>query len=296
MSDYIKSVHTNLVHSSLVHFLRRVLRGGILGLWTLSVALVLTGCSLPISLPTELPVEIPGVPRDLGELQGLLGDLGIPDLSSLSNVPGLEDFGGLQTPVGAIAFQGPVEMALTAGQTIPGTDIRFVSAESGADVAQFEIAGLRAPRRIGDSLDFDGAWPGTNGVTYHLRMRLYRFGNAQWRAAGVQRLVIENVSPQVASGGSDASKQNLRFPHTATTAAGALFAGITFGYAGQDDRGAILTGLPEGEYPYRKLGDSVEWSGMLTPNIPVVYHLRVLYYQNANATIGGVVIVSLPRP
>jgi hypothetical protein len=71
---------------------------------------------------------------------------------------------------------------------------------------------------------------------------------------------------------------------------------MSLGYAWRDERGAELSGLPAGEYPYRKLGDSVEWAGQLTSDIPVVYHLRLLYYQEANATVGGVVIVTLPGP
>jgi hypothetical protein len=203
---------------------------------------------------------------------------------------------GLQTPPGAIAFQGPLELALTAGQTIVGTDIRFVEAESGADAAQFEIAGLVAPRRIGDSLDFDGGWPGINGVSYNLRLRLYQIGNGQVRAAGVQRLVIENIAPQEANVDVESGGHILRFPHSVTAEPGESFAGMALGYAGQESRGATLTGLPDGEYPYRKLGDSVEWQGYLAPNIAVVYHLRLLYYQDANATVGGVAVVSLPGP
>jgi hypothetical protein len=247
-----------------------------------------------LPLPTQLPVEIPGVPRDLGELQGLLGELGVPDLSELSNVPGLESLGTLQTPPGAIAFQGPLEMGLSAGQSVPGTDIRLVGAEAGADAAQFEIAGLRAPRRLGDSLDFDGAWPGIGGVSYQVRLRVYQISNGEVRAAGVQRVVIENITPQVAAVAPSPNLYELSFPHSVTSSAGQSFAGTTLGYGGQETRGAILTGLPEGEYPYRKLGDSVEWAGLLTPNIPVVYHLRMLYYQEANATVGGVVVLSLP--
>jgi hypothetical protein len=260
------------------------------------VALMAAGCALPLPIPTELPVEIPGVPRDLSELEGLLGDLGIPDLSQLGNVPGLESLGGLQTPPGAITFQGPLDLPLAAGDTIPGTDIRFVGAESGADAAQFEIAGLRAPRRIGDSLDYDGAWPGTTGVTYHLRLRLYQIGNGQARAAGVQRLVIENIAPHEANVNIEGGSHTLRFPHSVTANAGDQFAGMTLSYTGQDDRGATLQGMAEGEYPYRKLGDSVKWAGRLTPAVSVVYDLRLLYYQEANATVGGVAIVSLPGP
>jgi hypothetical protein len=222
-----------------------------------------------------------------------MGELGIPDLSTLGNVPGLDVLSSLQTPVGAIAFQGPVEMVLRAGQKIPGTDIAFVDLAS-ADEARFEINGLAAPRRLGDSLDFDGTWPGISGVTYHLRLRIYRITDGQVRAAGVQRLVVEDVRPQVANVETSSDRHVLRFPHTVTSAAGGEFPGMTLGYRGQDARGATLSGLPEGEYPYRKIGDSIEWAGRLTPNLPVEYHLRLLYYQEASATVGGVVVVSLP--
>jgi hypothetical protein len=236
------------------------------------------------------------MPSNWDDIQSLMGDLGLPDLSTLGNVPGLEALSGLQTPAGAIAFQGPVEMALATGQSIPGTDILFVGSAAGDDAAQFEINGLRAPRRLGDSLDFDGAWPGMNGVSYHLRLRVYHLGAGQVRAAGVQRLVIENVHPQAAAVETAPGSHVMRFPHSVTTAPGTLFPGMTLGYSGQDERGAILTGLAEGEYPYRKIGDSVEWTGRLTPDLAVEYHLRLLYYQEANATLGGVVDVSLPGP
>ena len=273
--------------------LHKILHVMLIGL----VTLIVTGCNIPVPGVGQLPVEIPGVPTDLGDLAGLLGDLGIPDLSSFANVPGLEAFGGLQTPPGAISFQGPVEMSIGAGQPIPATDIRLISAESGADAAQFEIAGLRAPRRLGDSLDFDGAWPGISGVSYQLRLRVYQIGNGEVRAAGVHRFVIENIAPQMANVDvENAGGTTFSFPHTVTSNAGELFPGMTLGYSGQEDRGANLRGLPEGEYPYRKMGDSVEWAGLLTPNIPVVYHLRLLYYQDANATVGGVVTISLPGP
>lgn len=277
--------------------LRRGQRGLFVTLALLCMASMLAGCGLPVSLPTELPVDIPdipGIPSDLGDLQGLLGELGIPDLSDLANVPGLEALVGEETPPGGISFQGPLEMSLAAGQAIPGTDIRFVEAQEGADAAQFEIAGFRAPRHLGDSLDYDGAWPGISGVTYHVRMRVYTIGGGGVRAAGVHRLVVENVLPQEAVVETNPASVTLSFPHTTKSDAGQLFPGMTLGYSGQQDRGATLTGLPQGEFPYRKIGDSVEWEGRLSANLSVVYHLRLLYYQDTNATMGGVVLVSLP--
>lgn len=256
------------------------------------LALLLTGCGVP--LPFPLPEDVPGMPTNWDELQGLMGDLGLPDLGELGNVPGLEALGGLQTPPGAVAFQGPVEMGLVKGKKIPGTDILFVSVTDG-DAAQFEIDSLRATRRLGDSLDFDGAWPGSSGVTYQLRLRIYNVAGGEVRAAGVHRLVVENVQPQMDSVDSvNTGSHALRFPHTVTVDAGKQFLGMTLGYARQDERGATLTGLLQDEYPYRKLGDSVEWEGRLRADVPVEYHLRMLYYQETNATLGGVVLVSLP--
>ena len=86
----------------------------------------------------------------------------------------------------------------------------------------------------------------------------------------------------------------MTFPVVAGADTGQNFAGMTYGYAGEDPRGAVLTGLPEGEYPYRKVGDSVVWSGRLRSDIAVEYQLRMLYYQEGSARIGGVARISLP--
>jgi hypothetical protein len=301
MSDYMKLVLINLVAIKPVptEFAKRSRRLGgarptLHGVVAVLLALLLTGCGvqLPIPLPEQLPVEMPGIPSNWQELQGMMGDLGLPDLSQLSNVPGLDALGVLQTPPGGIALQGPVEMGLEAGTRIPGTGILFVGVTDGNATAQFEIDSLRASRRVGDSLDFDGSWPGTSGMTYQLRLRIYNIGRGQVRAAGVHRLVVENVQPQVAS--VEIGNNTLRFPHSVTVGVGEQFPGMTLGYDRQDERGAALTGLPQDEYPYRKVGDSVEWEGRLRADLPVEYHLRMLYYQETNATLGGVVIVSLP--
>ncbi len=304
MSDYMRSVPINLVavKPTTIMFAKSSSRLGdarptLHGVVAVLLALLLTGCGvqLPMPLPEQLPAdmpEIPGIPSNWQELQGMMGDLGLPDLSQLGNVPGLDALGALQTPPGGIAFQGPVEMGLEAGTRIPGTDIFFVGVTDGNAAAQFEIDSLRASRRVGDSLDFDGAWPGTSGITYQLRLRIYNIGRGQVRAAGVHRLVVENVQPQMSS--VEMGSNTLRFPHSVTVDAGEQFSGMTLGYERQDERGAALAGLPQDEYPYRKVGDSVEWEGRLRADLPVEYHLRMLYYQETSATLGGIVVVSLP--
>lgn len=285
------TVYMNWAHIS--RRLGRLLNKCVVGL--LLVTLV-AGCSLP-ALPQSLP-ELPkvpewtGLPADLGEVQDLLSELGLPDLSSLGDVPGLDALPSLTVPAGAFVLQGPLEIGLSAGDRIPGTDIALVA--PGADSARFRIAGMEATRRTADSLDFDGAWPGIDGVDYTLRLRVYRLTDRQVRAAGVQRLVIRNVQPQQAA--VTLSGHVMRFPHSVAADTGGTFAGMTLGYRGSQDRGGELSGLAEGEYPFRKVGDSVEWQGRLRADLPVEYRLRMLYYQDSQARLGGVALLSLPAP
>jgi hypothetical protein len=250
---------------------------------------LVAGCSMP--LPEELARTITTLPENFEQMQGLMEEFGLPDLGALGDVPGLEALAGLETPPGALAFQGPLQVAFEVGQPVPGTDI--VLRRLGEDAAEFAIAGLSAPRRLGDSLDFDGAWPTLNDVQYHLRLRVYFLSANQVRAAGVQRLVIGGVRPQVARVqiGQDA----MTFPFVVSAESGQTFPGTTFGYGGEEARGARLTGLPEGEYPYRKVGDSIVWAGLLRSDVTVEYQLRMLYYQAERAQIGGIARISLPK-
>lgn len=267
-------------------------------LFALLVLTLLAGCSkedLP-SLP-KLPEapdlsNLPGVPEALRKLPGLIEQLGLPDLSKIANLPKLEDLPILQAPPGGIAFNGPTERQLKPGERVPGTDIMLTAVQDGK--AEFQIAGLHSERNVGDSLDFDGAWPGLNGTTYTLRLRIYYVSNGYVRVAGVQRLVINNIQPTPTT--SAPSGFTLKFPFTTSVATGGTLTGTTFGYAGSDDRGGKLTGLPQSEYPYRKTGDSIEWTGQIRADITAAYSLRMLLYSTDRAQIGGVVTLALPSP
>lgn len=262
----------------------------------LLILLLLSACSttelpqLP-DLPNlpQLP-ELPGIPESLRDLPDLLGQLGLPDLSDIPNLPQLEDLPGMQTPPGAIVYNGPTERRLNIGDQLPGTDIVLTNVS--ADGAEFQIAGMRSVRAIGDSLDFDGVWPSANGLDYNLRMRIYYIGDTYVRAAGVHRFVVHNIQPTRAT--VNLGGNTMKFPFTVSVTSNGAIAGTTLGYAGTEERGGQITGLPEGEYPYRKIGDSIQWKGYVRADIPAEYNIRMLYYDANGARVGGVVTLVIP--
>lgn len=263
----------------------------------LTVALFVGACSAPELPPMpdmpnmpELP-ELPAIPEGLRDLPDVINDLGLPDLSSISNLPGLDDLPGLQTPPGAIVYNGPTEYTLQIGDSLPGTDI--VLSAITEDQAEFQIAGMRSMRALGDSLDFDGSWPGIGGVDYNARFRIYYIGSNSVRAAGVHRIVINDIQPV----NSDVSlgTNTMKFPFTVNVASNEQIAGTTLSYVGQEDRGGNISGLPDGDYPFHKIGDSISWKGFVRGDIPVMYNMRMLYYDDSRAQIGGIVTIALPQ-
>ncbi|MCB0112417.1 MAG: hypothetical protein KDE53_41115 [Caldilineaceae bacterium] len=259
----------------------------------LIASFVVSACSAP-ELPQmpELPdmSELPGIPDSLRDLPNLAQDLGLPDLSSIGNLPGLEDLPSLQTPPGAISYSGPTEYSLSVGDRLPGTDIVLTAITDNG--AEFQIAGMRSVRNLGDSLDYDGDWSGIGGVSYNARFRLYYIGSSSVRAAGVHRFVIRDIQPVEAD--VTVNGNTLRMPFTVNVSTGEQIAGTTLSYGGQEERGGIINGLPAGDYPFRKIGDSISWKGYVRGDIPVQYNIRMLYYDDSRAQVGGIVTVALP--
>jgi hypothetical protein len=238
---------------------------------------------------SQLP-SLPGLPSEIEQLPGLLNELGLPDLSQIAGLPDLSDLPLTTTPPGGMIFNGPIERGLNVGDRVPGTDIQLVGVSDAG--AEFDMAGMRSVRVAGDSLDYDGPWPSLPGATYNLRLRIYRVGDQSVRAAGVHQLTVQGVQPVQTNAG--VSNATLRFPFTTGASVGETFAGTTYTYLGEDERGAQIGGLPQGDYPYRKVGDSLPWAGDLRPDIKAEYNLRILMYNETGARVGGTVKLGLP--
>lgn len=255
---------------------------------TLLMALMLAGCGAP-SLP-ELP-SLPALPDELRQLPDLVRELGLPDLSNIGDLPGLDALPSFQAPPGAVRFSGPIERRINVGERIPGTDITLTAGGEGE--ATFQIAGMNSVRRVGDSLDYDGDWMGLPGAPYNARLRLYFIGNDHVRIAGVHQFTIPSIQP--VQGATTPGVFTMRFPYTdGVEVGGGAFDGTTYGYAGSTERGAQITGLAADVYPYLKTGDSLRWIGALRPDIGAEFDLRVINYGENSARVGGIVTLALP--
>lgn len=241
------------------------------------------------------PRDLPGVDDLLDQLPGfdldLLGELELPDLSDIADLPQLVDLPSLDVEEGAIAFAGPTEMRIEVGESIRGTDIQLTAIVDGR--AEFLLSGLRAERIAGDSLDFEGPWPNIGGVDYLLRLRVYRVTEDYVRAAGVHRLSINGVQP-IHQPALTLQGDPLKLPYTGLAAPGSQLNGTTFGYVGQADQGAEISGIPSGDFPFRKTGDSLRWQGMLRPDLPSLFELRVVSYGENSVQVAGIVSLQLP--
>ncbi len=242
------------------------------------------------------PRSIPGLEDLLDKLPGfdldMLRELGLPDLSGLADLPQLADLPGLALGENAIAFAGPTVMRIDVGESIRGTDIQLAGIVDGR--AEFLFAGLRAERIAGDSLDYDGAWPDIGGVDYTLRLRVYRVAEDYVRAAGVQRVVIEGIQP-LHQPGVAVNEGSPKLPYTGSIAVGQVLKGTTFGYAGPGEQGAEISGISAGDFPFRKTGDSLRWQGMLRPDLPCVFNMRIVHYGENSVQVAGIVTIQLPN-
>lgn len=258
--------------------------------WTATTLLLLVLAALIAGCRSVEFPEIPGLPAELREIPDVLEGWELPEVGPIA----LPDLGALpdaSPTANDIVYSGPTLRALTAGEALPGTDVVFVGVED--DAAIFTIDGMRSPKRVADSVEYSGAWPGLAGSQYDARLRVLWIGDERVRLAGVQQLLVPAIAPT--DGAPPSGGVEVRFPFVdGVEVGGDTIHGTPLGYLGRYERGAQFTGLPMGDYPYRQVGDSLEWEGLLREGVGVRYELRVLRYGREGVRVAGVVRVRLP--
>jgi len=194
--------------------------------------------------------------------------------------------GSSGAPVGNLSYSGPSKVALHAGDRIPGTDI--VMLEASKDGAKFKIGGQIASKLSGDSVDWRGNV--ADGVSMDLHYRVAWLGANSARLIGTVTLDISGVDPKQAGWDGNA-KLKFTLPVTYFVKKGGYIPGTTLSYKGRAEKGAEIGGV-EG-YPYRKIADSIVWTGKLRDNVYLKLVSRVGLYDNSRLQVVGLATIGI---
>jgi hypothetical protein len=187
-----------------------------------------------------------------------------------------------QLPTGAMEYSTAFERNIPAGQTLPGTDIKYIGKTDQG--AQMSIGGQTAIKRMLDSLTWHGdVAPGIN-VDYGLRV--ITFDSQSLEAGGTAKVIITSVKPQAASP-SSLPQDALTFRGVVSynVPKGKTIPGTTISYLGKTPDGAQLGGI-EG-YAFRQEADSILWTGQLADKVFLGLDLRVVLFTDTSLRTTG---------
>lgn len=185
-----------------------------------------------------------------------------------------------------LIYNGPTEQTVRMGESIPGTDLRYVGYSN--DSAEVLIADQRALKKVGDSLDWRGT-PGA-GVDVVLTQRILAANAERLQTVGTVKITVKDVSA-VAAQYPDQPALSYTVAVGYTVRKGDSIPGTLIRYTGKTEDGAQFDGVSG--YPYRKMGDSVSWMGRLRSNVYLDTTLRVIAYGDDFVTLGGLAKIGL---
>ena len=189
---------------------------------------------------------------------------------------------------GTLTYSGPTEQAVRMGETIPGSNIRYVGySDAGAEVL---INDMRALKKVGDSLDWKGS--PAPGVQVEMAQRILAANAQRLQAVGTVKVTVSDVRPELATF-PDKPAFDYKVAITYTVRRGGTVPGTLISYKGKTDEGAEFAGVSG--YPYRKMGDSLAWTGRLRGNTYLDMTLRVVAYTDEFVTLGGVATLGLTQ-
>jgi hypothetical protein len=183
---------------------------------------------------------------------------------------------------GELRYIAPFEHRMAPGETLPGTEIQYLSKE--ADGARVRIGTEEAVRKVGDSLDWQ-AEP-LDGVEVDWTLRLAPFSQEDMRVIGTVTVTVRDANP-VQGEADTQSALHYTAPVTVNAKRDQPLAGTTITYLGSTEEGAHL-GNVEG-YAYRKVADSITWEGRLKERLHMRLSSRVVFYTDDNLQVAGTV-------
>ncbi len=179
-----------------------------------------------------------------------------------------------------LPYAGPVEVTIGQGEFLPGTDIQYLGqTDEGAEVS---IGGQKATKKGGDSLDWRGDM--VRGVDVDQTLRVALATEEALHTIGTVRVIVSNPQSQPEPA-NRAAPVHYKLPVGYHIETGGTIPGTTVAYLGKTEEGAQL-GNVEG-YPYRKLGDSINWAGKLREGLWLELSLRTALITDSQLDVLG---------
>ncbi len=208
----------------------------------------------------------------------LLGCSNLPFLSSSTPVPS-----------DTLTYDAPVSLSIKVGTLLPGTSISY-NGKSATGAANVLLAGLVAPKQIGDTVDWEGT-PAPN-VNLKLNTRVATFDDQSITLVGTGHVQVAKV--QVQPGGTPGTAAlEFNSPVTYSLKKDEMIPGTLLTYAGSTPDGAQFLGLDG--YPYRKQLDSLQYVGRLNPKVYLKFDLRLISFNDTTAVVGGTVNIRIEQ-
>jgi len=188
--------------------------------------------------------------------------------------------GGRSSPE-ELFYTAPFEIGVTAGNFLPGTDLQYMGVTDGS--AEVYIKGQRALKQRADSLSWEGGV--REDVSLDLDLRVLWFDEAALHAGGKAKVAIARASAQAAEPPAEAPLAFSNAPVAYTVEKGEAIPGTLLTFEGKTEEGVRLGGTDD--YPYRKGGDSIVWTGAIKENVWLRLDVRVGVYTDQTLTVAG---------
>lgn len=180
-----------------------------------------------------------------------------------------------------LTYRAPFEFGITAGNFLPGTELQYMGITNG--MAEVYIRGQRALKQRADSLSWKGSV--REGVVMDLDLRVLWFDEATLHVGGTAKVTVSGISAQAAEMPEKATLMFDNAPVAYTVKKDEAIPGTLLTYEGKTDEGAKLGGTDD--YPYRKGGDSIVWTGTSKENVWLRLDVRVGAYTDQMITVAG---------
>jgi len=181
-----------------------------------------------------------------------------------------------------LAYTAPFEAGVTAGNFVPGTDLQYVGLADGA--AEVYIKGQRALKQKADSLSWEGSL--REDVLLDMDMRVLWFDESTLHMGGKAKVTVSGASASAAELPEEAALMFNNAPVAYTVKKGETIPGTLLTFEGKTDEGAKLGGTDD--YPYRKGGDSITWTGTIKEKVWLRLDVRLGIYTDSTMTVAGV--------